>query len=238
MIESSYIIVGGKRVPCAAPVRLHVDHGMQFEKLKARKRTSVVTLHWTGAENPPERVFRNMTVARKSVHFVVGAGGEAYQFCDADMLCAHASGQNERAVGIEVVNRANGAKTVPRGPDRTLLKETVHGKEFVYTAFLPAQVHTVQCIVAALCEAYKLPMAVPMENVTRTFKRGSPALDHEPVRRVIPRQLTDAEFDNFRGVTAHFHRTKTMKRDCGIALLQAIAAFDVRALQGLSGPAE
>lgn len=244
-----YIVAGGKQVPCAVPVLNWAQHGLVFPGLAPRKRTDVVTLHWTGAENPAEVMFANLRKRGLSVHFFIGHKGDVWQFNDADANAAHASGMNARAVGIEIQNRANGER-LQSGIQRALIRETIHGRDVTYTLFTPAQIHAALSVCAALCETYALPWQVPMEPKAVTRDKTIPphlalpngisatAGSNERVQRVIPRQLTDAEFERFRGVLGHFHRTSVGKKDPGLALLEAVAAFEPRQAQGIGGPAE
>lgn len=218
---AGYVIVRGQRVPCAVPVEPWTVNGLGFPGLSLRKRTDLVTLHWTAGEGAAEQVHRTLRQRSLSVHFVIDQLGHITQHCDAEMLCAHAKGMNDRSIGIELVNRANGDAN--RVPKRALLKETINGRPVTYTAFLPAQVKSAIALCLTLCEAYGLPFDVP---------RVSPGGD------VLARRATPAEFASFRGVVPHFWWNTAGKNDCGLALLRAIAAFDARGRIGLSGPAE
>lgn len=228
-----YIVASGRRIPCAVPVFHWSDHGLSFPGLKPRKRTDLVCAHWTGAENPAEVMFANLRRKGFSVHFFIGANGDVWQFNDCNALAAHAKGMNDRAVGIEIQNRADGVRS-RAGVDRALAKEVIHGREFVYTMFTTAQVHSTLAVIAAVCEAYALPMVVPMEPAKDVRADGT----GERVMRVIPRELTESEFQAFRGVVGHFHRTNVGKQDPGLALLRAVAAFEPRQAQGMGHPAE
>lgn len=214
-----YIIVGGRHVPCAVPVEPWTVNRLAFPGLGKRSATDLVVLHWTGGEGGAEQVHRTLRSKSLSVHFVVDADGAVTQHCDADMLCAHAAGMNVRAVGIEVVNRAT--DEADRVPRRTLMREKIRGRDTTYTAFLPAQVRSCIALCIALCEAYGLPLDVP---------RVAPGGD------VLAREFTAQELAAYRGVCGHFHWSPAGKRDPGLAVLRAVAAFDARGRIGLSGP--
>jgi hypothetical protein len=217
------------------------EHGLQFPGLKPRKRTDAVCIHWSGAENGAGRMYENLRDKGLSVHFFISDKGEVWQYNDCDAFGAHAKGMNDRTVGVEVQNRANNIADDGH-VKRALVRENIHGKDFVYTMFTPDQVRAVLAVSVAICEAYGLPWQVPMEPkpVTQEFMRDALMTDGSrmPVRRVIPRQLTDEEFKAFRGVLCHFHRTPVGKRDAGIAILEAVAAFEKRSEQGIGGPAQ
>lgn len=231
-----YIVAGGRRIPCAVPVVPWTEHGMSFPGLRPRKRTDLVVTHWTGAENPAATMFGSLRRKGFSVHFFIGAAGDVWQFNDCDAFAAHAKGMNDRSVGIEIQNRADGVAD-RHGIKRALAKEVIHGREFVYTMFTPEQVHSALSVVASVCEAYGLPMQVPMEPVKRAKKADEIKADGsaQHIMRVIPRQLTDAEFKSFRGVVGHFHKTDVSKQDAGLALLRAVAALEPRAALGPDG---
>lgn len=216
-----YIIVGGRHVPCGVPVEHWTTNGLGFPGLRPRVRTDLVTLHWTGGEGGAEQVHRTLRQRSLSVHFVIDQLGHVTQHCDANMLAAHAKGMNDKSVGVEMVNRADNEPN--RMPKRPLLKERINGRDITYTAFLPAQVRSAIMLSLALCEAYKIPFDVP---------RVAPGGD------VIPRNATPEEFASFRGVVGHFWWNTVGKSDCGLSMLRAVAAFDVRAEHGPYGPAE
>ena len=194
----------GTPVETSAHVLTYMDTGLRWDE-PFRARTSQICIHWTGAENTPSDAFRNMSAKRYSVHFIVDQAGMAYQFADTSCFCAHASGINDRSIGIEVVNRANAA--VPdKGIKRALVNELIHGQTVAYRDFLPAQVATVIALCESLCDAYEIPMVVPM--------RG----DH--VRTDV---LSKPELATYRGVIGHMH-TKVGKLDPGAKILRAVAA--------------
>ncbi len=200
------IVVDGKSVHCGANVRTWHETGLWFMGLKPREQTQMVVLHWTGAENPPEAVYRNMSASGLSVHFVIDQAGVVWQMADTCALCAHAKGVNDRAIGIEIVNRGDAVGVPDKGVQRDTVIETIHGKQVKYAAFKAAQVVAAVELVTALCEAYGLPLRVPTE-------RGD----------VVARALPKAQLDAFRGVIGHLH-TKASKRDPGVRLLRLVHA--------------
>lgn len=214
------IIVRGELVPCDADVLTWRESGLLIVA-PSRKVTRAVVNHWTGAENSPELLYRNLVASRKSVHFAIDAAGIVWQFCDAESFCAHAKGANAWAVGIEIVNRADsraqnlivqegpGRRTygkLGRGVVRELLEEEIHGKRVRYRAFTPEQVRSAIALNVALCSAYGLPLSVPLR-------------DHDVAATVLPQH----ELRKYRGVLGHLH-LKESKRDPGLALLRALQA--------------
>lgn len=210
-----HFIQGKLRVPVSANVLTYHETGLLFaQSTLTRRRTSQVCVHWTGSENAPSDVYRNMKNAKdkrgkpapKSVHFVVDQSGTIYQMADANAFLAHATGINERAVGIEVVCPGDDLDVPHKGIVRDTVSELVHGKPCLYRAFLPAQTSAVLALIESLCMAYELPMTVPM--------RGDD---------VCAGVLTARELLLYRGVLGHYH-TKATKRDPGVRIMRMIAA--------------
>lgn len=221
-----FIVAGGRQVPCALPVEQPSTHHLTFPGLRPRRVTDLVVCHWSGGEGDADRMHSTLRDAEYSVQFFIDAAGTITQFCDADMLCSHATGMNARAVGIEIANRASYDPKDPREatrlPKRTLLREKIRGSDVTYTSFLPAQVRACHALVIALCEAYGLPLDVP---------RGADG-------GLNPNELKPAELAAFRGVVGHYHWSPRRKQDPGLALLRSIAAIGPRGEIGLSGPAQ
>lgn len=202
------IIVGGRRWPIDAKVHGWAETGLHFTgpTLRKRLKTSMVCLHWTGAENPPSAVHANMTREKLSCHFVIDSSGEIYQMCDTALMCAHAQGVNNRSVGIEIINRGDNP-----APQRAIVREVlidqIHGRRIAYCAFLAPQLRAVADLVSVLCTAYQLPMRVPTSQ-------GA----------VLSTVLPPEQLDVFRGVIGHMH-TKAGKRDPGMQLMRMLHAL-------------
>lgn len=228
----NYIVAGGKNTPCAAPIVHWREHGRTWAGRKPRKTTDLLVAHWTGGEGSLDTFYGVCVKAGQSAHFWIDADeredgfATAYQFGDADQLLAHCKGANARSVGIEARNRANLSPVRATGPKlvtRAVLRETINGREFAYCAFLPSQVRTYIALTLSICEAYGIPLVLPTEPVKPKDGVHYPV----PPTRIIPRVLTQAEFDVFKGVIGHFHWTEKKKQDPGLALLTAMAvAFD------------
>jgi hypothetical protein len=200
------IVVDGKSVYCGANVRTWHETGLWFMGLKPREQTQMVVLHWTGAENPPDAVYRNMTASGLSVHFVIDQAGVVWQMADANACCAHAKGVNDRGIGVEIINRGDAVGVPDKGVQRDTVIETIHGKQVRYAAFKSAQVVAAVELVTALCEAYGLPLRVPTE-------RGDVLAD------ALPKKQLEA----FCGVIGHLH-ARSGKRDPGVRLLRLVQA--------------
>jgi hypothetical protein len=214
MTVEGAILVRGQPIACEAPVRTWHETGLKFPATKRRAETRVCLAHWTGAENPPDRVHANMMARRLSVHFVIDAAGVVWQMLDADVFGAHCQGANAYSVGMEIINRGNGLTLPDRGVVRPILRERIHGVWTRYAGFTKAQVASCLALCESLCRAYGLPMAVP----TRAGE-------------VLATTMTAAEAKRFRGCAGHMHFERG-KVDCGVALLEAIRARGVE----LAGP--
>lgn len=198
-------VVDGRRVYTPAVVRTWHETGVSFTRPMNRPETRLITLHWTGAENPPAAVNRNMKNASLSVHFVVDQFGIVWQMCDAAALCAHAAGVNEASVGIEIISRGDDKKVPTRGVERVELKERIRGRTVTYAGFTLEQEIAVVALVAALCGHYRIPMAVP------TWENGDVRLE----------QLSAKELGAMRGVIGHLHAHKG-KNDPGGRMLSLV----------------
>lgn len=217
-------IAGGRRVACPVPVATWKETGLlPFKGLKPRARTQRLVLHWTASENGRQVVHSTLSKGGLSVHFLVEPDGTIVQFCDADMLCAHATGMNVDSIGIEVVNRATGIATGNQIITRTLLREKIRGVDVVYTSFTVPQRNAIKALVPALCAAYRIPVAVPVG----------------PDGRLWPNEFrNEAERDAFTGVCGHLHWSPKKKVDPGLAVLRMFEADPAREAIGLDGPAQ
>ncbi len=222
----THIIVGGKEVPCAAPVVTWLEHGLTFRGLGRRKVTNAVVVHHTGANNLSPQVFNTLKTRRDpktnrvlnlSVHFCIDPNGTVYQFCDTDLYCQHAgkiddtdhdgyqASVNAVSVGIEVVNAAD---TKPqKGIQRAIVREEIHGHEYVGSTFTAEQTASTIHLVQSLCAAYRLPVQVPMAGAD-----------------VLATVMSESAFHAWRGVLGHLHVTDR-KNDPRLSILRAIAAL-------------
>ncbi len=214
---SNAIIVSGQPVYVGREVRVWTESGLGFEALGKRERTTAVVLHWTGGSGLASQVYRTLKQRRLSVHFVIEPDGAIHQHCDSDRRCAHAGSvddsnhdghqlsANASTIGIEIVNPAGQINSV-RGVKRELVRETIHGRDLLYTMFTAEQVKSALALTEPLCRAYGLPFEPFMKD-----------------GRVWPTVMSESEYASFRGVLGHFQLTRR-KTDCGLALLRAIAA--------------
>ena len=184
-----------------------------FVRMRERKVTRAIVVHFTGGIGDHTQVFRTLTERGLSVHFVVDADGLIFQHCDTRWEAQHCKGANDFSIGIEVVCPGFPPSSHEQ-PPRTIVKETIHGIDRELTAFYPTQTESVLALVDALCTHYAIPMRVPM--------RGT---DVEST--VVP----DALLATWRGVLGH-NQVSCAKVDPGLSILRAIAAYPLRGKDG------
>lgn len=200
------IIIAGKRVPIDATVRTWEETGLGFTEQRVRPSTTACVLHWTGAENPPDKLFANLRASRLSVHFAIDQVGVVWQFMDAHLRGAHchAHGANGFAVGVEIINRGSDLNAPSQGVERVLRRETIHGRIVTYAGFTESQTQAALALTEALCRTYALPLLVPRE-------RGD----------VLATAMSLSEARAFRGVVGHFQFERG-KADPGLELLRRV----------------
>jgi N-acetyl-anhydromuramyl-L-alanine amidase AmpD len=214
--RSSFIARGESVSIAGVDVHTWIEHGMHFTSRMRALPTRAIVNHWTGGENGPSDLYRNLREHRGlagipeplSVHFAVDAGGEVWQFADTEARCSHARGHgaNSWAIGIEFICR--GTAGSPRWTvERERRHDRIHGRMVSYDDLTGAQIETGIRLNAALCEVYKLPLVVP-----------------ESRSDVISGELTAAQVVSFRGCLGHLH-VEAQKNDPGLTLLRAIGAF-------------
>lgn len=209
-------IAGGVEIPIDAVVHTWEAHTLVFTTSLRSHETRAIVNHWTAAENPPDRVFANMKNHRNaltqkleplSVHFVVDAIGEVWQFADTDARCSHCKAHeaNSWTVGIEFVCRGDNFAAPQRGHIRQRSSGVIHGDRVSYDDLTAAQIQTGIRLNEALCKVYSLPMRVPETSTGELYNTELPA-------KYIAR---------FAGCLAHFELERK-KRDPGLTLMLAI----------------
>lgn len=203
--KTGYVYVKGERVPVAAPTRTWRDDSAvpSFSGLPHRPETRAVMLHHTGGEGDAIQMHSVLVERKLSVPFHVDHTGLITQFCDTEARCQHAGAANGWSIGIEVQNRANGAR-MQKGVAREIVIERIHGMDAARTAFTAEQMASTLALTSVLCEAYGLPLRVPMNG-----------------KDVMATVLIEAELSVYRGVLGHLHVSRA-KVDPGLAILRAI----------------
>ncbi len=167
-------------------------------------------LHWTGGtgegsvlrQRMANRVTKDGTPVKVSVHYNVGRDGSVYQFEDpTKVVCNHAGRVNDFSVGIEVT-----------GPGTLELEgyeyetQTLKGRKVRVAKFGEAQVASVVRLVTQLCDQFGLPHQYPER------------FDEFPIERLR----------TFRGVIGHLQCAK--KNDPGSQLFVALGAANFYAV--------
>lgn len=199
------VLVDGREVRCQAVVKR--DPRFTFYGLAKRESTRAVVLHWTGGRRGGPAVFRTLQTRGLSVQFSIDPDGMIWQFCDAALRCSHATGANSWSIGIEMTNPAQPKQAFGDAP-RAVVVESIHGRDVRHTTFTADQMTAALALVEALCKAYGLPLAVPMDG-----------------RDVLGTVMGKEQMATFRGVCGHLNLT-ARKIDPGIAILRAVAARD------------
>lgn len=185
------------------------EHGMQFVPGRgARKRLRVtkpelVVLHWTGAENAPEKVYANLQkrtppVGGLGCHLVTH-GTRIVQLCDLQHA-AFCGGPktNDRGVHIEAVNKGRGPST------RRVYKALIHGEWEKCLAFTDEEVETICALTSRLCEVFSIPKVLA----------GRAGIAEDKV-------MSAMQVSRFAGVLGHF-QVEPGKYDPGTQLFDAL----------------
>lgn len=209
-----------------APPGPRNGHEKSRRDLAALQRTiDQFVLHYDGAGL--SRVCFSVLQQRKlSVHFLLDVDGTIYQTIDAEDRAAHATISNDRSVGVEIANvgayppaedktlrewyardrkRGGTVLTIPprfhnpniRTPNfvarparPTVVRGTLQNKPLLQYDYTPEQYAALAKLTAALC---------------RVFPRLACDFPRDAQGRLLSRQLTPKEWENFHGVLGHFH---------------------------------
>ena len=188
------------------------DKTLVFDKLlRRRKPLRNLVIHWTGAENSAQKVFRTLKRRDLSVDFIIDWDGKTYM-CNPDPLryrTSHAGNANSYSVGVEVVNYGTRrlASEVPQHKiaqkHRPLTLQTIHGKQRFVADFFPEQVKALKRLVWGVGYHLDIETAFPTKPGTRQI------------------QDTVIDWRSFEGVLGHFH-VSGRKTDPGTAVLQEL----------------
>lgn len=193
-------------IPCAAHVIDWRSSGMEFTKANEncgeRKRApELFIIHYTGAENPPSAMYRNMLKAGKAVEFGMDYHGQIWQFCDpAKVFTAHAAGANPFSFGMEIQSRGTPQRepnaAFPRG---TYVDKMDWGTQR-YVHFTADQLDALCDFIDALTTVDAIPRKLAMSKLD--------------IRKRIPK----SEWPLRKGVGGHYHfdlQDNTAKIDPG-----------------------
>lgn len=151
---------------------------------KARRRPPQgIVIHWTGAENSPDRVRRTLESRDLSIDFVVDSALEPsrrriVQMADPLVTqTAHAGIANPRFLGIEVVSRGFAKREDVVGSDlrdrtdldwtvpRDLFTDRIHHRPINFASYHPDSLHDVVWLVECICGRLGIPRAIPWMSI-------------------------------------------------------------------------
>lgn len=166
------IVIGGKAWPCAAPVTLWRDSGLEFKPGRgARRRKSAIDLvvwHYTAGEGSAERVYRNLLNHKTKsgvsqplgIEFIIDTAGMIWQCCDpAEVDTFDVGAVNARSVGVEIVSR--GTAPILPGYPRAPYHARVNGEKVTFLRYHHPQLQAACALAEALSRALDIPRAVP-----------------------------------------------------------------------------
>lgn len=185
------LIWNGAPLPCEAHVLDWRSSGLEYTAKtpgcgKRKKAPALFLVHYTGAENPPPVVFKNLLKQRLSVEFSMDYHGQIWQFCDpAKVYCAHAKGANTFSFGMEIQSRGLPADFTepPRGQYRVQMGWGPQS----YACFTKDQLDALCQFVDALTEAKIIPAKLAM------------------AKKAMYARIPKKQWSSLRGVAGHYH---------------------------------
>jgi len=204
------IIIGGKDIPCTAPIYTWNETGLEFKSgtgfNKPRMRPiDLAVWHWTGGEESAEQLYKVLQSKNLGIEFAITADGIIYQFCDPKIVnTADANRANARSVGIEITNYGMG-KIIPKaGVSREQYLCVINGKSIAAAHFFTVQIASALALASSLATSLQIPKCVPTDDTG-----------------LIQRTLNENEFNSYKGHLGHFHINQE-KLDPGIDLLEVL----------------
>ncbi len=201
---SGYIMLNGVQVSTSFPV----NHDLQFtvgedgtgdraEPLQGG------VLHWTGAENPGNRVFSTLQTRNLSVHFALDADGTLWQFADPGRTYTLNAGESLGRItwAIEITSYGRGSPP-GGGEERDRYETEIHGTTYTVADFYSAQYDTL----FELCNLIHTTLSLPKVSYTD------------------PTELVPwARLRTLGGVIGHYHASSG-KKDPGTRVFDRLAA--------------
>lgn len=208
------LIIGGKEVPCAMPVKDWREHGMTFtDKRGGRKRDvkkttiDLFVLHFTAGEGDAKGCYDVLNTRELGVEFYISREGEIYQFADPILVDTFDAGTvNPRSVGVEIANYGfrKDPKEIPaKAKDRVIYETTIRGHKIKLAAFYPKQLEACKALVDAVCAA------IPTIPKNLAGKENSLFLD----------TMTRKQLNEYKGLIGHYQLSDN-KVDPGTDLLE------------------
>lgn len=205
------LIIGGKKYDCAVRVLTWGDHGIRFREgegfnKRRKKDINLWVWHWTGGENPPDRIAWTLKEKKLGIETAIYKG-VIWQFCDPLVVdTADAGYVNARSGGTEIVNYGSEPLDNPiplDGRNRDTYTCDLRGEKRVFAHF------RTEDIAAALALADTLSFALKIPNRVPTYESDS----------LIRREMSSGEIDSFQGHIGHYH-VNSKKDDPGVDLLE------------------
>lgn len=178
------------------------------KNMKSHKRGRKVkqfVVHWDGCLN--SRMCHKVLEGRGlSVHFCIDNDGTIIQLMDTNNIAWHARGVNSTSIGVEVSSAVYTKYAKKYNPRRPVLEDVrCHGKQIgPILGFTDEQVKALKVLTKTICERYKIPLAVPVNE------KG------ELIKGVYK------SWKKFNGVMAHYHLNKNKTDPAGLDLREVV----------------
>ena len=162
-------------------------------------------VHWDGCFSS-EMCHHVLESRGLSVHFCIDNDGTIIQLMDTNHTAWHARGVNRNSIGVEVSNAVYTKHAKKYKPARPVWKDVeCHGKQIgPILGFTDEQVKALKVLTKTVCERYKIPLAVPLNEKGELIKGV-----HGP-------------WKTFKGVMAHYHLNKGKTDPAGLDLKEVV----------------
>jgi len=141
-----------------------------------------------------------------SVHFCIDNDGTIIQLMDTNNIAWHARGVNTKSIGVEVSNAVYMKHASKYKPPRPVWENVeCHGKQIgPILGFTDEQVKALKVLTKTICERYKIPLAVPLNEKGELIKGVAKS------------------WKTFKGVMAHYHLNKGKTDPAGLDLKEVV----------------
>ena len=219
--EIKHIICNGKKVEIEWDKVVTYEDDPKWSlpkkcmRIRKTKRDAVVdkfVVHWDGCFSS-EMCHAVLESRGLSVHFCIDNDGTIIQLMDTNHVAWHARGVNTNSVGVEVSNAVHMKHSSKYDPPRPVLdKVECHKKEIgPILGFTDEQVKALKALTKAVCNRYKIPLRVPLNE------KG------ELISGVIDASAQNPKgWKFFKGVMAHYHLNKGKTDPAGLDLKEVV----------------
>jgi len=162
-------------------------------------------VHWDGCFSA-EMCHTVLESRGLSVHFCIDNDGTIIQLMDTNNIAWHARGVNTKSIGVEVSNAVYMKHASKYKPPRPVWENVeCHGKQIgPILGFTDEQVKALKALTKALCNRYKIPLAVPLNEKGELIKGVAKS------------------WKTFKGVMAHYHLNKGKTDPAGLDLKEVV----------------